>query len=122
MVKIFDAELRMMRYIWDRAPVRASDLVPLCRAELGWKHNTTYTVLKRLVERGAIQREDPGFVVTPLVSRDEVAEAEAGELIQKLYDGSRSLFLAGLLSSEKLSRTEMEELRALIDQHEGESK
>ncbi len=116
--KIFDAELRLMKYIWESAPISATALVELAARDLHWKRNTTYTVLKRLAQRQIIRREDPGFLVTPLVSREEVAYAETQSLIGKLFDGSRSLFLANFLRKETMTAEELDQLREMVNRIE----
>ena len=118
-VKIFDAERKLMELIWERGTVRAAELVPLAREKMGWNKNTTYTVLRRLTERGVLRRSDPGFEVTALVSREEAAESETKNLLSRLYSGSLKLFFSSFLEKEHLSREELDQLREIIEKQSG---
>ncbi len=118
-VKIFDAERKLMELIWERGTVRAAELVPLAREKMGWNKNTTYTVLRRLTERGVLRRSDPGFEVTALVSREEAAESEIKNLLSRLYSGSLKLFFSSFLEKEHLSREELDKLREIIEKQSG---
>lgn len=122
MVKINDSEMRLMNLIWTREPVNSTELTRLAMESLGWKKSTTYTVLRRLCDRGAVRNENA--VVTALVGRSQVWERESTRLIDKVYDGSLKLFLASFLEREKLTEAEALELKALIDRHteQGEGK
>ncbi len=115
-VKISDAEYPLMEYIWAHGRLQATDLTAFAGAEFDWKKNTTYTVLKRLIDRGAIRREDPGFYVVPLVSREEVQRAEVDSLMDRIFGGSVQAFMTAFLQSERLSQQEREELRQAVAQ------
>ena len=97
--------------------------VTRCAAEMartvGWSKTTTYTVLKKCVEKGAVARHEPGFVCTPLVSMEQVQEYETRELINKMYQGSADLLVASLIGQQKLSGDEITRLKALVSQLEG---
>ena len=114
-IKLFDGELRLMEILWEKAPVTAKELSRAAAQQIGWNKNTTYTVLTKLVQKGAVRRSEPDFLCEPLVSRNEVAEAETKRLIDKLYDGSKAAFLSSFLKKEKLSDQELRELRDIID-------
>jgi BlaI family transcriptional regulator, penicillinase repressor len=114
-IKLFDAELRLMEIVWARAPVTAKELSLIAATEIGWNKNTTYTVLKKLVEKKAVRRSEPGFLCTALITREQVGTAETRRLIDKLYDGSSKAFLAAFLQKEKLSQSELAELKDIID-------
>ena len=111
--KIFESEYRFCLILWEREPVRSSELVALCRERLGWKPTTTYTVIKRLAERGVLKNENS--VVTSLVSRDEAQTAEIDELVDSRFGGSLPAFISAFTRSKKLSAAEQDELRRLID-------
>lgn len=113
MIKISDSEWRFMDILWDSEPANSMELVRLCKEKLGWKKPTTYTVIRRLGERGAVKNENT--IVTALVRRDEVQQSEAKQLIDRIYGGSASLFLASFLRREKLTANEAAELKELID-------
>lgn len=114
-IKLFDGELRLMEILWEKSPVTAKEVSRIAAQEIGWNKNTTYTVLTKLVQKGAVKRSEPDFLCQPLVSRGEVAEAETRRLIDKLYDGSKAAFLTSFLKKEKLSDEELRELRDIID-------
>ena len=115
MQRLFDSELRLMELVWDNEPVTAKALSLLAAEDFGWNKNTTYTVLKKLVDKGVLQREEPNFLCTSLVKREQVQKAETKSLIDKLYNGSRKAFFASFLQSEELSEEELAELRAMIE-------
>lgn len=111
--KIFESEYRFCLILWEHEPIKSSELVNLCRQQLGWKPTTTYTVIKRLSERGILQNENT--IVTSLVSKEAVQTAEIDELVEKKFDGSAPAFLAAFTRRQKLSRQEVEEIEAMIN-------
>lgn len=115
---LFDSELRLMELVWEKEPVSARELSLLAAGALDWNKNTTYTVLKKLVEKGYVQRTEPNFVCTSLIQKKQVARDETDSLIQKLYGGSKKAFFAAFLEEERLSEGELQELRELIERHE----
>ena len=118
--KIFESEYRFCRILWAHEPVTSRELVDLCAEQLGWKPTTTYTVLKRLGERGVLRNERS--VVTSLVSCDEVRAAEAGELVEKKFDGSLPAFVAAFTRAQKISDAELDEVQRLIDRYREENR
>ena len=110
--KIFDSELRFCEILWEHQPVRSSELAHLCAEKLGWKKSTTYTVIKRLTERGVVQTEDA--VVTALVSRDQVRRAESRAFVERNFSGSLPGFLNAFVGGRGLSAEEADELRRMI--------
>ena len=116
--KIFESEYRFCLILWEHEPVKSTELVKLCQEELGWKKATTYTVIKRLAERGVLKSEDA--VVTSLVSREEVQTAELDELVEKTFGGSLPAFIAAFGRRQKLSDAQLSELQELIDSYKGE--
>ena len=111
--KIFESEYRFCLILWEREPVTTTELVTLCQERLGWKRTTTYTVIKRLGERGVV-RNDNG-VVTALVSREEAQVSEIDELMEKKFQGSLPAFLAAFARRQDLSPEEVEEIRRIIE-------
>jgi BlaI family transcriptional regulator, penicillinase repressor len=114
-IKIFDAEYRFMNIIWAHSPISSTQLVKLANDELGWKKSTTYTVIRRLCERGAIKNEHT--LVCALVNREQVMCEETEEHIDKVYEGSLKLFFTTFLKKEKLSRDDVEELKKIVEQY-----
>ena len=115
MQKLFDSELKVMEIIWSAEPVTAKQVSLIALEKIGWNKNTTYTVIKKLEKKGFIRREDPGFICTSLVSRDEVQQLETQSLIDKLFGGSKKALFSALLEDEKLSAQEIKELREMIE-------
>ncbi len=111
--KIFESEYRFCRILWAHSPIKSKDLVQLCAQQLGWKPTTTYTVIKRLSQRGVLKNENT--VVTALVSQDAVQAADSQELVEARFDGSLPAFVAAFTSGKKLSSAEIDQLQALID-------
>ena len=116
--KIFESEYRFCCILWEHEPVKSTELVKLCREKLDWSKATTYTVIKRLSERGVIRSEDA--VVTSLVSKEEAQIAALDELVEKTFEGSLPAFVAAFTRHKKLSAAEAEELRRMIDGYTGD--
>lgn len=113
--KIFDSEIKVMEIVWESEPVSAKDISVVAAQKIGWNKNTTYTVIKKLEEKGYIKREDPGFVCTSLVSRDAVRKNETKGLVERLFGGSKKALFSALLEDEELTGDDIEELRRMID-------
>ena len=113
--KIFESEYKFCEILWDNEPVSSSELVRLCNERLEWKKSTTYTVIKRLSERGVIKSEDA--IVTSLVSREEVQIAESTEVVERSFAGSLPGFIAAFTKGKKLTQQEIQEIQAIIDAH-----
>ena len=113
--KIFESEYRFCLILWEREPVRSTELVRLCKERLGWSKATTYTVIKRLADRGVLVSEDA--VVRSLVSKDQVRAAQIDELVEKSFEGSLPAFVAAFARGRKLSAQEAEKLHRMIDEY-----
>lgn len=111
--KVFESEYRFCMILWEHEPIRSRELVNLCREQLGWKPTTTYTVIKRLSERGILKNENS--VVSALVTRDEVQAAEIDELVEKKFDGSLPAFVAAFTKHQKITEKEIDEVQRMID-------
>lgn len=111
--KLYDAEYKFVSLIWDNEPINSTDLVRLCADKLGWKKSTTYTVLKKLCERGILENRDA--TVTALVKREDVQRYESRAMLEKAFEGSLPKFLTAFLSDRKLSEQEAEELKRIIE-------
>lgn len=112
--KVFESEYRFCLILWEHEPIKSGELVALCKEKLGWKSSTTYTVLKRLAERGILKNEKS--IVTSLVSKAQIQAAEIDELVEKKFDGSLPSFIAAFARNEKLSKQAIDELQRMIDQ------
>lgn len=116
--KVHESEYRFCLILWEHEPVKSKELVRLCQEQLGWKSTTTYTIIKRLSERGILVNENT--VVRALVSKDQVQASEIEELVEKRFEGSLPAFVAAFTKHQKLSGREIEELQAMIDQYRKE--
>ena len=114
---IADSEYRFMQVVWEAAPVGSGRLVELCQEKLGWKKSTTYTVLKRLCERGIFQNQ--GGVVSSVISRKDFYAVQSEKFVEETFSGSLPAFLAAFTTRKKLSEEEIAELQALINQSRG---
>ncbi|HIZ94245.1 MULTISPECIES: BlaI/MecI/CopY family transcriptional regulator [unclassified Flavonifractor] len=111
--KIFESEYRFCLILWEHEPVTTTELVKLCQAQLGWKRTTTYTVIKRLGERGVLKNQDG--LVTALISREDAQVSELDELMEKKFQGSLPAFLAAFARRQSLTEKEVEEIRRIIE-------
>ena len=111
-IKIFDAEYRFMCLVWEREPVNSTELVRLCENEFGWKKSTTYSVIRRLSERGALKNENA--TVSALVSRLEVQKNESRQIMEKTFDNSLPSFITAFLHDKKISKSEAKQIMKMI--------
>ena len=111
--KIHEGEYRFCLIMWEYEPVTAVELVRLCQEQLGWKRTTTYTVIKRLAEKGVL-RNDNGMV-TSLISKDTVQTCEIDELMEKKFGGSLPAFVAAFTKRKNISEEELDEVQCMID-------
>ena len=113
--KIFESEYRFCLILWEHEPIKSSELVSISSKQLDWKPSTTYTVIKRLSERGVLKNENT--IVTSLVSKEEVQAAEINEIVEKTFEGSLPAFIAAFTKHQKLSESEIDEVQAMIDNY-----
>lgn len=113
--KVFESEYRFCLILWENEPIKSTDLAKMCEKQLGWKKATTYTVIKRLSERGVLKNEDA--VVTSLVSKEEVQQAQIDELVERTFEGSMPAFIAAFAKHQKLSEDEIRKLQDMIDSY-----
>lgn len=113
--KLFDSEAKVMDIIWAKGPLSAREISLIAADSIGWNKNTTYTILKKLEAKGFIRRDDPGFLCTALVSRNEMQKLEARSLVKKVFGNSRQALFSALLEDEPLTENEINELRRLIE-------
>ena len=111
--KIHESEYRFCLIMWEHQPVTAVELVRLCQEQLGWKRTTTYTVIKRLGERGVLKNEDG--TVTALVSKEDAQASEINTLVEEKFQGSLPAFIAAFTRRQDISNEELDEVQRLID-------
>lgn len=112
--KVFESEYRFCLILWEREPVNSTELVKLCKEQLGWSKGTTYTVIRRLQERGVLKNENA--TVSSLVSKEEVQRAEIEELIEKRFDSSLPAFVAAFTRQRNLTKEQAEEIMKIIEE------
>ena len=113
--KIFESEYRFCLLLWENEPVNSTKLVSLCKEQLGWSKATTYTVIRRLAERGVVKNDNA--VVTSLISKEQAQASRLDEMVEQTFEGSLPAFIAAFSRSQKLTRDEVEQLKKLIDNY-----
>ena len=114
--KIFESEYRFCLILWEHEPVNSTELVKLCKEQLDWSKATTYTVIRRLAERGVLKNENA--VVTSLVSKEEAQVSELDELMEKRFGDSLPAFIAAFTKRQKLSEKQLEDIMRIIEEGE----
>ena len=111
--KVFESEYRFCLILWENEPIKSSKLVDICREQLGWKPTTTYTVIKRLSERGVLKNENT--MVTSLVTKEQIQASQLKEMVEKTFEGSLPAFIAAFAKHQKLTEQEIDEVQNMID-------
>ena len=119
-VKLFDSELKVMDVLWKEGDMPAKQISDVLKETTGWNMNTTYTVIKKCIAKGAIERREPNFLCHALIARDVVQAAETEELLHKLFDSSPDLLFASLLGHQRLSKPQIENLRRMVSELEAQ--
>lgn len=114
--KLVDSELKVMNVIWQLGEPTARQVADILQTEVGWNVNTTYTLIKRCIQKGAVQRLEPHFVCRPLVSKQSVQAAETNNLINKIFDGSEEKLFAALLGRRSMNAAQIEQLKQLVEE------
>ncbi len=116
-IRLHEGELNVMELLWSNKALAARDISKIIKEYIGWEKNTTYTVIKRLIDKGAITREDPGFICRANISKKKVQEIETQALLDQMYNGSLTNFLSSYLAIQKLSGTELYELEKILQKN-----
>lgn len=116
-IRLHEGELNIMELLWSNKTLAAKDIAKIIKEYIGWEKNTTYTVIKRLIEKGAVKREDPGFICKAIISKRTVQYTETKNLLDKLYNGSLSNFFVEYLNNQALKPAEIMELERIISQY-----
>lgn len=112
---LYDGEIKVMNVLWDKGPMSAKELSKELYEGTGWAVNTSYTVIRKLVEKGFIERVEPAFHCVPTISREDEQKKQLGRLVDKLFGGSRKCMISALLDDDGLSAEDIEEIRKLLD-------
>ncbi len=114
-MKLFDSEWKVMEVLWQTGDRTAKELSLALADKIGWNKNTTYTVIKKCIDKGAIERREPGFVCHAQISKQQAQKEEAETLVDKVFGGSAELLFASILSDRSLSKEEIARLKALVE-------
>lgn len=114
-MKLFDSELRIMEVLWTYGDQSAKFIADTLKKSVGWSKTTTYTVIKKCIDKGAVSRTEPHFICHALVSKQEVIETETDEFIDRVYGGSPDMLVAYLLGNQKLSADEIDKLKKMVE-------
>ena len=114
--KIFESEYRFCLILWEHEPIKSTELAKLCKEKLDWSKTTTYTVIKRLSDRGVIKNENA--MVTSIISKEEAQQSELDEMMDKKFEGSLPAFIAAFGRRQELSEAEIAEIRRIIERSE----
>ncbi|MBK3494191.1 BlaI/MecI/CopY family transcriptional regulator [Viridibacillus sp. YIM B01967] len=117
-VKLFDSELQVMNILWEEGDLTAKQLSQMLNERIGWNKNTTYTVIKKCIKKEAIERIEPNFICHPIIRKEQIQEQETTELIDKIFNGSKSLLFASLLDKKKMSASEIDKLKQIVKDFE----
>lgn len=113
-IKLFDSELKVMDVLWKEGDLTAKQISDILKERVGWNMNTTYTLIKRCIAKGAIERREPNFLCHALIPKEQVQEQETTELINKIFDGSADLLFASLLNRKRLNGEEIKRLKQIV--------
>ncbi|NLA87203.1 MAG: BlaI/MecI/CopY family transcriptional regulator [Clostridiales bacterium] len=116
-LKLFEGEIKLMELLWEHEGASAKELSLLAAEKIGWNKNTTYTVIKKLVNKGAVKRTEPGFICRSLITREEAGREEAKEVLRSYFGGSVKALFSSFMADGTLSEEDARELRRLIDEH-----
>lgn len=115
-IKVFDSELKIMEILWKDGDTTAKRIAELTKEQVGWSKTTTYTVIKKCLDKKAIERLEPNWICHALVTREQVQELETMELINKMYNGAADQLVASVLGSKRLTEQEIERLKRFVNQ------
>lgn len=113
--KLFDSELKVMEILWKEGDTSAKKIAELLQTQTGWSKTTTYTVIKKCIDKNAIERMEPNFICRAQITKEEVQQYETEELIDKMYGGAADQLVASLIGQKRLSPSEIQRLKQLID-------
>lgn len=116
-IRLHEGELNIMELLWSNKVLAAKDIAKIVKEYIGWEKNTTYTVIKRLIDKGAVVREEPGFLCKAAISKRSVQNIETKALLDKLFSGSLNNFMTEYLNSQTLKRNEILELERILSQY-----
>ena len=114
-IKVYDSELKVMEVLWKEGDLTAGQLAKILKEQTGWNPNTTYTVIKKLIDKGAVERSGSNFTCKAIITKEQVQRQETTELIGKLFNGSAEMFMTAFLSGKEFSNDEIARLKQLVE-------
>ncbi len=117
-MKLYDSERKVMEVLWKEGELTAGQISKILKEEVGWNRNTTYTVIKKCIEKGAVERMEPKFLCKALITKEEVQSYETEELIDRVFEGSKQQFFASFLCADTLNSDEIQQLKDMINRLE----
>ncbi|MGP1432822.1 MAG: BlaI/MecI/CopY family transcriptional regulator [Catonella sp.] len=120
-LKLHGGELNVMELLWSNKELAAKDISKIIKEYIGWEKNTTYTVIKRLIDKGAVKRTDPGFICSALISQRSVREIETKRFLEQFYNGSLQTFITEFLMNQELSENNITELKEIVAKKSGKN-
>jgi len=115
-IKLFDSELKVMEVLWDRGDTSAKTLAAILGKTVGWSKTTTYTVIKKCLDKGALLREEPNFICRAAVTREQTRQFETAELVNRLFGGREDQLIASLLGNNALTPEDIDKLRQIVQE------
>jgi len=116
--KLFDSERKVMEVLWKEGEMSAKEISLILGEKIGWNKNTTYTVIKKCISKGFIQRLEPGFLCRALLSKEQATQSETEEFVNRVFEGSVPLMFSTLLKNSRLSGEQLAELKKMIEEME----
>ena len=113
-IKLFDSELKIMEILWKEGDTSAKRIAEITKEQVNWSKTTTYTVIKKCILKGAVERKEPNYICHAVITKKEVQEFETDELINKIYDGCADQLVASLIGHGKLSEEEIKHLQDIV--------
>ena len=118
-MKLFDSEWKVMEVLWDHGDLSAKELADRLKELVGWSKTTTYTVIKKCIDKKAVERREPNFICHATITKQQAQKEEADTLVEKVFGGSAELLFASILSDRALSKEELARLKTLVEEYEG---
>lgn len=118
-MKLFESELKVMQLLWENGDMTASKIAEVLKETIGWSRTTTYTVIKKCIEKHAIERENKKYLCRATITKSEVQSHETKELLDKMYGGSANLLVMALIDSKMLTAEQIADLRVLLENNQG---
>lgn len=116
--KLFDSERKVMEVIWEEGDMTAKEISLILNEKIGWNKNTTYTVIKKCIQKGLIERLEPGFLCRARITKEQAIENDTDEFVNRVFGGSVPLLFSALLQQKKMSKEEIKKLKQMIDEME----